>query len=105
MRKITVREFKDYCDAVSPKCIIFSDENQDWNTVRDTLRIKLNFDNLKISFNPNIIHLLSYNGTVSLERVKYIKEYEPSLLGSVFGVVCGDLSNDDHDRTYTIVAR
>ena len=58
-----------------------------------------------ISFNPNIISLLSSNGIVSFERVKYIKDYEESVLGRVFGVVCGNCTDDNQDRTYTIVVR
>ena len=105
MRKISVREFKNYCDEASPRHFIFADDNQDWHSVNNTLRIKLEFDKLKISFNPNTICLSSSNGTVSFERVKHIKELEQSLLGRAFGVVCGNISNNNEDRTYVVVVR
>ena len=105
MQKISINEFKEYCDKISPNDIIFSYENQNLCNIYETLKMSLVFHELKISFNPNIISMSDGIGSVSFERVKHIKVYEPSLLGVVFGVVCGDQSNNKKDRTYKIVVR
>ena len=103
MRKISIKKFKEYCTELSPKHFIFTDEDQNWHSVSDTLRIKLVFDKSIISFNPNAINLLSHNGVISFERVKYINDYGKTVLGRVFGIVCGNSTNNNQDRTYTIV--
>lgn len=103
MRKISISEFKNYFDKLSPKYIILSSENQKWQSIINTFRMDLVFDSLIISFNPNVISLISKNGSVSFERVKHIVENEQSLIGGVFGVVCVDLCDNSKEITYTII--
>ena len=98
MKNLSVREFKEYCDKHKPHCFIYDTENQKWSKVEDTLQMKLVFDKIKISFNPNTIYLSSSSGTVSFERVKSVRDCETTILGGVFDVVC-------HDKPYTIVLR
>ena len=61
-------------------------------------QMKLVFDKIKISFNPNTIYLSSASGIVSFERVKSVRDRETTILGGVFDVVCPD-------KPYTIVLR
>ncbi len=103
MQKLSVREFKEYCDDLSPHSFIFDSVNQDWCTTGETMKIKLVFDNLKISFNPNTIYLSSVSSKVLFERVKYVQVCEPSLLGAVFTIVCGDFSSNNRNKSYTII--
>lgn len=105
MQKLSVWEFKEYCDNLSPRRYIFNSENQEWSRVEDTIRIKVEFGNMIISFNPNTIYLKSKNDFISLERVKYVKLSEKSLLGEVFTIVCGNSLNSLSDKSYTIIAQ
>lgn len=103
MQKLSFREFKNYCDKLSHCRFIFDSVNQDWCTVGETMKIKHDFDNLKISFNPNTVHLCSSLGKLIFERVKYIEMCEQSMLGAVFNIVCGDSSTNTCDKSYTII--
>lgn len=103
MQKLSVREFRDFCVKLPQYHIIFDSVNQDWCTVGDTMKIKHDFDSVKISFNPNTIYLCSPFGTMRLERVKRVEMDEPSMLGAVFTIVCGDFSTNNNDKSYTII--
>lgn len=103
MQKLSVREFGDFCAQLPQKRIIFDSVNQDWCAVENTMKIKHYFDNIKISFNPNTVFLCSSLGTTRFERVKYIVIDEPSLLGAVFTIVCGDSFTKDKDKSYTLI--
>lgn len=104
MQKLSILEFRDLCNNMPQCCYIYDSINQDWNTVGDTMKIKQNFDGIKINFNPNTICLISSFGRLIFERVKYIRIEEPSILGLVFTVVCGDFSTNDNNKSYTIIA-
>lgn len=104
MQKLSVREFKDFCGKIPQHRFIFDSVNQDWCTVGETMKIKQNFDGVKINFNPNTICLCSSFGKLIFERVKYIRIEEPSMLGVVFTIVCGDFSTNANNKSYTIIA-
>lgn len=103
MKKFTIGEFKNYCETNSPNSFILDTENQEWYSIDDTMKMKLIFDNIKISFNPNIIMLTSNAGTISLKKVKAIFFQEKILIGDVFEIICGNLHNDDQNKSYKIV--
>lgn len=106
MENLSVREFKKVCDALSPKQFIFSSENQFWDKVEHTAKVKLTFTIMLIAFNPNAICLKNKDDFLRLDRVKSIKmSDEKSILGAVFTIICGDLSNNLNDVAYTIIAR
>lgn len=105
MNKLSVLDFKEYCDKMSFNKYVFSTDNQDWDSVEDTMRIEYEFNDIKINFNPNVIRLKSGNGYIKFERVKYIILNKKSLLGNVFTAVCGDLYNDDNNRMYKIIGQ
>lgn len=103
MQKLSIRQFSDFLAKLPQYRIIYDSVNQDWCTVGETMKIKHEFDNIKISFNPNTIYLCSYFGTMRFERVKHITMDEPSILGEVFTIVCGDFSSNDNNKSYTII--
>lgn len=103
MQKLSIREFKNFCDKLSHCRFIFDSVNQGWCTVGETMKIKAVFDNLIISFNPNTVHLCSSLYELIFERVKHIEMCEPSMLGAVFNIVCGDSSTNKNDKSYTII--
>lgn len=103
---LSVREFKEVCDALSLKQFIFSTENQAWNKVEHTIKAELTFTVMVIAFNPNAIFLKNSTNYLCFDRVKSIKmSDEKSLLGAVFTIICGDSGNNSNDVTYTIIAR
>lgn len=103
MQRLSVLEFKSFCEEMSQHCFIFDSVNQDWSTIDETMKIKQNYDKVKISFNPNTIYLYSSFGKLIFERVKYIEIGEPSLLGIVFNIVCGDFLTNKNNKSYTII--
>lgn len=103
MQKLSVREFENFFNSFPSAHVILDSVNQSWFTISETMQIKAEFDDVKISLNPNSMRLGSKTGSVILNRVKYIEIEEPSLLGSVFSVVCGDASNNNNNKSYTII--
>lgn len=99
MQKLSVREFKEYCDKLVPHRFIFDTENQEWCNIGETLKIKLVFGSIIINFNPNTICLSSPLGKIIFERVKYIEMGDTSMIGAVFTIVCAGYN----DKSYTIV--
>ena len=106
MKNLSVREFKKVCDALSPKQFIFYSENQSWDKVEHTIKVKLTFTIMLIAFNPNAICFKNKDDFFHMDGVKSIKmSDEKSILGAVFTIICGDLDNDSNDVAYTIIAR
>lgn len=104
MRKLSVREFKDLCENLPQHGFNFDSINQDWYSASETMKLKQEFSSIKISFNPNTIYLCSSLGCLKFERVKYIRIEEPSLLGTIFTIVCGDLITNTSNKAYTLIA-
>lgn len=103
---LSVREFKDTCDSLSPSRFIFSSENQSWSKTDHMVNFSITFPIMLIAFNPNTICFKNSTDYLCLERVKYIqREKEKSALGTVFTVVCGNFNNSLNDMSYTIIAR
>lgn len=105
MQKLSVWEFKKYCADLSPQSYLLSTENQKWDDIDNTIRYKAEFCVMIINFNPNTIRFKSGDNYLKLERVKYIKVDEKSLLGDVFTIVCGNLLDNICDKPYTIIVR
>lgn len=106
MKKMSVREFKDFCEQESTSQYIFDTGNQSWNRVEDPLRLKLVFHTMLVAFSPNAICFRGGENSLCLQRVRNIRmTEEKTALGWVFHIVCSGLSDCQTDRTYTVVAR
>ena len=106
MQNLSVREFKQKCECIAPKQYIFASINQSWNRVEDPMKLEMSFQIMLIAYNPNAICFKNSSGLMCLERVKKIRlDDETSPLGAIFTIVCGDSSGQDHDVSYTIIAR
>lgn len=105
MKKISVMEFKEYCDKMSHKSFVYDTVNQSWDGAGNMMRIKIRFCDMKIIFNPNIICLASGENYMKFERVKQVIVNEKSLLGTIFTFVCGDSQGDSNNITYTVIAQ
>ena len=105
-RVMSVGELKRYYEGRSVRRILFCTENQSWDKVEHTAKVKLTFTIMLIAFNPNAICLKNKDDFLRLDRVKSIKmSDEKSMLGAVFTIICGDLGNNSNDVAYTIIAR
>lgn len=104
MRKISLSEFSKRCASQSYTKFILSTDNQTWDKIDNTMRMEFEFSSINISYNPNIIRLGLGSNYISLERVKYIRVEDSSLLGAIYTIVCGNTSVKCDDL-YTIVAR
>ena len=106
MEILSVREFKNVCDALSLKKFIFYSENQSWDRVENTIKIRLTFTTVLVAFNPNAICLKSEENSICFDRVKSVRMLDnESGLGVVFTIICGDSGNNLNDVSYTIIAR
>lgn len=106
MKNLSVREFKEECDSLSPKQFVFTSENQPWERIEHTAKLKMVFSIMMIAFNPNVIWFEGRDCHLCLDRVKSIKKSEEkSMLGEVFTIVCGDLRTKTNDVEYTIIVR
>ena len=105
-KTLSVREFKDLCDTLSPSRFIFSTENQLWDKADHTISVKLTFSIMLIAFNPNVICFKNSSDYLCLEKVKCIRtDKNKCALGTVFTIICGDFNSNTNDVTYTIIAR
>lgn len=106
MVKLSVREFEKLCDVLSPREFVFFSENQSWNMMEHTLKVKLTFKIMLIAFNPNTICFKNHTDFLRLDRVKCVKMMsDTSMLGSIFTIICGDSNDNINDVAYTIIAR
>lgn len=106
MQKISLSEFSRRCSAQSYTRFILSTDNQAWwYKIDNTMRMEFEFNSIRVSYNPNIIRLILGSNYMSLERVKYIRIEDSSILGVVYTIVCGNDSSVKSDNFYTIIAR
>lgn len=105
MKKLSVMEFKEYCEKLSPKSYIYDTANQKNIDIGNTLRVKARFCRIKISLNPNTIVISSRDNYMSFERVKQVIIDDKSLLGTICMFVCGNLQDSTNDNTYTVIAQ
>ena len=104
MQIISISEFSQLCCSQSYTKFILSTDNQTWDKIDNTMRMGFEFSAISVSYNPSIIRLSLGGNYLSFERVKYIKIGEPSILGAVYTLVCGNASVESDDL-YTIIAR
>lgn len=106
MKKLSLPEFKEYYLSRNFKKTIFSFDNQIQPNVNSFISLSFEFDIITFTFNPNVIYMKSTNNTMKLNRVKAIKvSDEPSLLGTIITVICGDSSDKNSDKEYILIMR
>lgn len=104
MKKLSLPEFRDYCNNIIFNTIIFSTSNQTWDRVDSTIAASLSFNSMIFTFNPNIIHLRNNQENIRFKKVKFVKLHDRKcLLGKVFTVVCGDTVAKTNDMEYTLI--
>ena len=107
-KKVSIVELKDYLSKERYNKYIFSSNYQS-NINNYTLRCSRIFEQLDVLFNSNKIFIHSRCDSpdkgqyIVIEKVKYayIEELE---YGILMEIVCGNISNDIDNHTYTVVA-
>ena len=107
MEKMTVGDFKRYCESKQFRVIRFARYNQDWRAGAIPVGFQLAFQRIMVSAEPDVggIFLGEGDSQVYFERVKHVMvDEESSVLGTVIRVVCGDSQSDRKNIQYTLVA-
>lgn len=105
MQKMTVTQFRAYCEAHRFSSYSFDVDRQSWDTVYNPMRLRESFRELHTFLAPASVCLVNPYGSLCLESVKYIlllREFESG--AAEFSVVCGDRKTDAGDLTYLICA-
>lgn len=106
MKKLSLPEFRDYCNTHLFNTIIFATSNQSWHSVDYSVAAGLEFNRMIISFNPNIIYLKDKKNSMQFNKIKAVKLDEGECaLGTIFTLVCGDSRSKSNDTEYTLVGR
>lgn len=107
MKKLSLPEFRDYCNTHLFHSIIFATSNQSWKSFDSTMTIGYSFSRMIISFNPNVIYLKDKGNSMQFNRIKEVKLNEKKCaLGTIFTLVCGNSSgNKTEDMEYTLVGQ
>lgn len=104
MKKMSVREFRNFCNSNEISHFILSSDNQEHYLISKTLKHDFVFNTLLIALNPNAICLKNEHGLVCFERVKYVTmKPDPSPLGVKFSIICGDFSSEKNNIRYNII--
>ena len=105
-KKVSVKEFRNYCKQHKISQISFCTENQRWYRVADPCKIQITFPIMLIYENPNLIYLKRGSDVLKLDRVQYVEiDSETTVLGDIFTVFCGRSVLDGlPEITYTFIA-
>ena len=106
MKKMTLQEFLNSGAGRTSSEYIYSTENQDGEDEDKTARYSLKFNDMLISFAPNVVCLKSELGYFLLKRVKYVLQGKTDSAGdTVINFVCGDKKSNNSDRIHTVIMR
>ena len=106
MKKLSLPEFRDYCKTHLFNSIIFATSNQSWSSVDYPIAVGLEFSNMVISFNPNIIYLKDRGNSMQFNKIKEVKlDENKCALGTIFTLVCGNYSDAKADAEYTLIGQ
>lgn len=104
-KKVSVREFKEYCRDHNISQISFCAENQEWCLVSDPCKFNLSFPSILVYENPDVIYLRHNGNIVYFDRVKYIEiDSNETVLGDTFTICCGNENGYDVIKQYKLIA-
>ena len=107
MDRMTLRDFKRYCENKQFREIKFDRCNQDWRAGAIPVGFQFVFKQIMVSTAPDVggVFLGEGGSLVYMERVKYI-EVDPdlSVLGTTIRIVCGDTLGNRNNIHYILIA-
>lgn len=79
-KRMSIREFKKYCNANKPSQIIFSDRNQAWFNIGVPAQAKMSFDTVLVFENPQTICFKSPTSMLKINFIDHVEveEFEPT---------------------------
>lgn len=105
-KKLTPAGFRRTVEEKDFHTILFDTDNTPWEERDDTLYIRQTFSDVRVFLDPVLgssVAMKGETGNVSLRKVRYVEQEEPSRLGEVFRVVCGD--EGQPPRVTTLIMR
>lgn len=106
MKKMSLKDFSDYVlDGLEHEYTYSTDNQQKCNTPI-SMMFSLSFNQILITYLPNVICLKNTTGCLLLKKVKYIIQNNKKLDScKIFNIVCGDRNNDENDVVHTLLVR
>ena len=105
MEKLTALELDEHCKGKNYTRFCLTSEDQKWNKVECPLKLRLQFNQIRVSHNPNRVYLKNGESQICLQRVKYILvDGEKIPVGDMLHIVCGSWNNSTNDTVYTVIA-
>lgn len=106
MKKFMLKDFRNFCSTkLIGYTFLFSQDNQAWETIENTMRLELCFDQVVTIMNPNMILFKNKFDSVRFDRVKYVIINSVEEMGDfVINIVCGGNIKNPGNRCYTMVA-
>lgn len=107
MDRMTLGDFKRYCENKQFREIKFDRCNQKWRAGAIPVGFQFVFKQIMVSSAPDVggVFLGEGGSLVYMERVKYIEvDSESSVLGTIICIVCGDTLGNRNNTHYILIA-
>jgi len=106
MKILSIGEFKNMCNKLSPTEFVVSMDNQQFSLSEYGVNFTLKFPTMIVHTNPSSIYFKDrQNSYIKFERIKHIKKCEDSILGKVFDVICAGFLDSTKEHAYKIIIR
>lgn len=104
-RRMTVKEFKLYCDAVQSDFIAFSSKGQEWGEYAP-MEYSMGFTSIAVSYNTSVVFLRGEQySTMKFSRVKYVEVTQYGNAFDLVSVVCEDLFEREETVNYNFLMK
>ena len=105
MEKLTAWEFEEHCKRKNYTRFCLTSEGQKWNKVECPLKLRLQFNRIRVSHNPNRVYLKDGESQVCLQRIKHVLvDSEKIPVGDMLHIICGSWGDSKNDTVYTVMA-
>lgn len=103
-KRVSVRELKAYCERNSPNQVTYYSENQTDCKNTGLCKLRLHFQVVLISENPNLVCLKSGASSICFNEVRFAEiDTESTVLGTVLTLYCGNSKASKPREAHTLV--
>lgn len=103
-KRVSVRELKAYCERNSLNQVTYYSENQNSSKNACLCKLRLHFQVVLISENPNLVCLKSGASSICFNEVRFAEiDTESTVLGAVLTLYCGNSSASKPSETHTLI--
>lgn len=103
-KQVSVRELKAYCERNSPNQVTYYSENQAGGKDTGLCKLRLHFQVVLISENPNLVCLKSGASSVCFNEVRFAEiDTESTVLGTVLTLYCGNSKASKPSETHILI--